>query len=131
MAIPKFLQDLAIISKLGDNPGSDNNLTTSGLRAKFDEAGLAIQKYINDTLIPAISTIKSPVVVSATQPSQTGILWFDTSRSTDATGVALLSLDEDESGEAVTVEVEGETYGVENASVNAGASSDSYDFTVL
>lgn len=60
MAIPKFLQDLAIISKLGDNPGSDNNLTTSGLRAKFDEAGLAIQNYINNTLIPALSGLANP-----------------------------------------------------------------------
>lgn len=60
MAIPKFLQDLAIISKLGDNPGSDNNLTTSGLRAKFDEAGIAIQSYINNTLIPALSSIANP-----------------------------------------------------------------------
>lgn len=131
MAIPKFLQDLAIISKLGDNPGSDNNLTTSGFRAKFDAAGLAIQEFINNILIPEIEIIKSPVVISATQPSQTGILWFDTSCGADAAGMALLSLDEDESGEAVTVEVEGETYGVENASVNAGASSGGYDFTVL
>ena len=54
MAIPKFLEDLLIISKLGDNPGADNGLSSSGLREKFDEAGVKIQKYINDTLIPAL-----------------------------------------------------------------------------
>lgn len=57
MAIPKFLEDLLIISKLGDNPGADNGLSSSGLREKFDEAGVKIQKYINDTLIPAITEV--------------------------------------------------------------------------
>ena len=44
----KLLDDLNIISKLGDNPGTDNGLTAAGLKAKFDEAGLIIQKFIND-----------------------------------------------------------------------------------
>lgn len=60
MAIPKFLEDLLIISKLGDNPGADNGLSSSGLREKFDEAGVKIQKYINDTLIPALSGLSNP-----------------------------------------------------------------------
>lgn len=60
MAIPKFLEDLLIISKLGDNPGVDNGLSSSGLREKFDEAGVKIQEYINDTLIPAISGLSNP-----------------------------------------------------------------------
>lgn len=60
MAIPKFLEDLLIISKLGDNPGSDNGLSSSGLRAKFDEAGVKIQQYINNTLIPALSELADP-----------------------------------------------------------------------
>ena len=38
MKIPEFLDDLNIISKLGDNPGADNGLTAEGLKAKFDEA---------------------------------------------------------------------------------------------
>lgn len=60
MSIPKLLEDLAVISKLGDNPGTDNNLTTSAFRAKFDEAALLIQRYINDTLVPAFSTFSDP-----------------------------------------------------------------------
>ena len=60
MAIPRFETDLEIISKLGDNPGSDNNLTTDALRRKFDEAPLLIQEYINDVLIPEANAVGSP-----------------------------------------------------------------------
>ena len=60
MAIQKFLEDLNIISKLGDNPGIDNNLSTSAFRAKFDESGLKIQKYINDVIVPSIRAINNP-----------------------------------------------------------------------
>ena len=57
MAIPKFLEDLAIISKLGENPGADNGLSTSAFRAKFDEAALKIQKYMNEVLIPNLDML--------------------------------------------------------------------------
>lgn len=60
MAIPRFDEDLAIISKLGDNPGSDNNLTTDAFRAKFDEGPLKIQNYLNNVLIPAADQSSSP-----------------------------------------------------------------------
>ena len=60
MAIPKLMDDLAIISKLGDNPGTDNGLNTSAFRAKFDEAALKIQKYINDVIVPEIGSQSSP-----------------------------------------------------------------------
>jgi hypothetical protein len=58
--IQKLTQDLAIISKLGDNPGSENNLTTAALRAKFDAAALIIQQYINDVLVPALGMSSNP-----------------------------------------------------------------------
>ena len=57
MMIPKFLNDLNIISKLGDNPGTDNGLTPNGLKAKFDEGVLMLQTYINDTLVEKINSI--------------------------------------------------------------------------
>ena len=57
MMIPKFLDDLNIISKLGDNPGTDNGLTPNGLKAKFDEGVLMLQAYINDTLVEKINSI--------------------------------------------------------------------------
>lgn len=58
--ITKLTQDLAVISKLGDNPGSENNLSTAALRAKFDEAALIIQRYINEVLVPALDTSSNP-----------------------------------------------------------------------
>lgn len=59
MIIPKLLEDLAIISKLGDNPGADNGLTANGLKAKFDEAVLKLQAYINNTLVESINSLFS------------------------------------------------------------------------
>ena len=60
MAIPKFLEDLNIIAKLGDNPGTDNGLSTSAFRAKFDEAGLKIQQFLNDVIVPAMEASSNP-----------------------------------------------------------------------
>jgi hypothetical protein len=56
MAIPKFLEDLNIISRIGDKPGSDSGLTTEQFKAKFDEGILKIQNYINERLIPGIES---------------------------------------------------------------------------
>lgn len=57
MALPKLTEDLAFISKLGDYPGSDNNLTTDQFREQFDAAALLIQKFLNDELIPGLDQI--------------------------------------------------------------------------
>ena len=57
MALNKLNSDLSIIAKLGDQPGADNGLTTAQLKAKFDEAALLIQNYINNYLIPEIDII--------------------------------------------------------------------------
>ena len=57
MKIPEFLDDLNIISKLGDNPGADNGLTAEGLKAKFDEGALTIQQYLNGVLIATLNQI--------------------------------------------------------------------------
>jgi hypothetical protein len=54
MAIPKFLEDLNIISRIGNKPGSDSGLTTEQFKAKFDEGILKIQTYINEHLIPGL-----------------------------------------------------------------------------
>jgi hypothetical protein len=53
--IEKFTEDLAIVQKLGDNPNTDNGLSASELKERFDAAALLIQKYINDTLVPAVN----------------------------------------------------------------------------
>lgn len=56
MAIPKFLDDLFIISKLKDNPRSDG-LSTTAFREKFDEGPILIQKFLNEILIPELNNI--------------------------------------------------------------------------
>lgn len=46
--------DLGIIAALDDEPNDVGGLTAAELKAKFDEAGLTIQKYINESLIPQV-----------------------------------------------------------------------------
>lgn len=58
MSIEKMSADLKIIQKLGTFPNTDDNLTAEELKAKFDEAGLKIQSYINGTLTPAVAAIQ-------------------------------------------------------------------------
>lgn len=60
MSIPNMTNDLAVIQKLSDLPNSTEGLTADQLKAKFDEAPLEIQKYINEKLIPAIVAEKIP-----------------------------------------------------------------------
>lgn len=57
MAIPEFKEDLNIISGLNDYPGAEDGLSTAQFKAKFDEAALKIQKYINDGLVPELNKI--------------------------------------------------------------------------
>jgi len=51
MAFTSISKDMNIISVLSDLPNEDDGLSPSELKAKFDEAGLAVKQYINDTLI--------------------------------------------------------------------------------
>ena len=57
MALPKLTEDLAFISKLGNYPSSDNNLTPEQFKAQFDAAALLIQAFLNDQLIPGLDQI--------------------------------------------------------------------------
>lgn len=65
MSIPKMTNDLAVIQKLSDLPNSTEGLTSDQLKAKFDEAALEIQKYINDKLIPAIVSDQIPFTATS------------------------------------------------------------------
>lgn len=60
MALPKMDKDLAIIQQLSDLPNSEDGLTADELKAKFDEAALAIKAYLNEKLIPAIAAENIP-----------------------------------------------------------------------
>ena len=55
MAIPLFEEDLNIISRLGDYPGSEDGLTPEELKAKFDMSANLIKKYLNEKVIPNIN----------------------------------------------------------------------------
>ncbi len=71
MSIPKLTNDLAIIQKLSDLPNSTEGLTAEQLKAKFDEAGLEIQRWINETLVPAITAGNIPFPKSAEVDAET------------------------------------------------------------
>lgn len=49
MAFTELTDDLNIIYALPDEPNDDGGLTAAQLKAKFDEASLKIQTYLNDT----------------------------------------------------------------------------------
>lgn len=54
LAALAFPDDMEIIQALDDEPNDVGGLTAAELKAKFDEAGLRIQRYINEILLPAV-----------------------------------------------------------------------------
>jgi hypothetical protein len=72
MAIGQFSENLNIIAGLGNNPNSDNNLSDEELKAKFDEAALLIQRFLNSTLIPAFNQIEGAVGFKGTHGELSG-----------------------------------------------------------
>lgn len=55
MAIPQFEENLDIIANMGDDPKSDNGLTTQEFKMAFDKAGNLIKNYINNVLLPNLN----------------------------------------------------------------------------
>lgn len=53
--IPELTADVEVIQKLGRRPNSDDGLTEAAFKAKFDEAGISIKKFINEKVVPAIN----------------------------------------------------------------------------
>ena len=53
--IPELTADMEVIQKLGRRPNVDDGLTEAGFKAKFDESGIAIKKFINEKVVPAIN----------------------------------------------------------------------------
>lgn len=50
MALSKFEKDMNIVAALDDEPNDVGGLTAAELKAKFDEGGNAVKKYLNETL---------------------------------------------------------------------------------
>ena len=84
-----------------------------------------------DYIIGKESVTKNVFVVGDTVPANKPVLWFNTSPGGAVNSAATLSLEDDEGGYEVQAVVGDETYGVNNATVNQGATSGNYDFTVL
>lgn len=55
LVIPFMEDDVDVVSKLDDEPNDVGGLSAAELKAKFDEAGNIIKRYINETMIPALS----------------------------------------------------------------------------
>lgn len=53
--IPQFTDDLGFISRLGDNPNTDDGLSSQALKEEFDKAPKLIQQFINNYVIPALN----------------------------------------------------------------------------
>lgn len=56
MALPKFEKDIGYVSKLSDYPNVLDGLSAAELKARFDQAALDLQAYINNELIPQTET---------------------------------------------------------------------------
>lgn len=55
MEFTKFTDDLKIIQKLGDKPNVVDGLNADQMKAKFDEAALKIQEFMNGTFLPELT----------------------------------------------------------------------------
>lgn len=57
MSLNKFVKDMAIVSKLDDEPNDVGGMTAAELKATFDEGGVALKDYINNTLVPYLEAV--------------------------------------------------------------------------
>lgn len=57
MALQNFDYDMDIVSKLDDEPNDVGGMTAAELKAKFDEGGNIVKKWINEVLIPHLLDI--------------------------------------------------------------------------
>ena len=51
MGFTKLTKDMAVIAALDNEPNGVGGLTAEELKSKFDEAGKAVQEYINEVLL--------------------------------------------------------------------------------
>lgn len=56
MALTTFDKDMNIIAALDDEPNDVGGLSAAELKAKFDEGGVSLKDYINNTLLTEIES---------------------------------------------------------------------------
>ena len=55
MALEIMKENVQIIQALSDYPNQEEGLTAGEMKAKFDEAAVLLQRYINERLVPAVN----------------------------------------------------------------------------
>lgn len=55
MALEIMKDDVKIIQGLSDYPNQEEGLTSGEMKAKFDEAAVMLQDYINNSVVPAVN----------------------------------------------------------------------------
>jgi len=108
--------DLNVIQKLDDEPNDVGGLTAAELKAKFDEAGNVIKKYINETLIPSVSDTVAEAEVRAAAEAER-VAGEKTRVSNESTRVSREK--ERRSGETTRLSGEQARVAAENARVSA------------
>ena len=66
MAIENFNEDVEVIQKLDTLPNQEGGLSAEELKAKFDQAAMAIKNFINNSLLPVVRELedaKDPSVI--------------------------------------------------------------------
>lgn len=69
MSIERLTKDMNIIAKLPDEPNDVGGLTADELKGKFDEGGVALKEFINETLLPALEELGVEHTVQCVDPA--------------------------------------------------------------
>lgn len=70
MSLPKMETDVENVVKLAKRPNATNSLDYKKLQKVFDQAGVDIKSFLNDTLIPALDSGIGGVDINALQEAQ-------------------------------------------------------------
>ena len=70
MSLPKMETDVKNIEKLAKRPNATDGLDYKALQQVFDKAGVDIQSFLNNTLIPALDSGIGGVDIDALQEAQ-------------------------------------------------------------
>lgn len=70
MSLPKMETDVKNIEKLAKRPNATNGYDYQRLQREFDKAGVDIQSFLNNTLIPALDSSIGGVDINALQEAQ-------------------------------------------------------------
>lgn len=65
MKLTRMEEDLRVHQKLDDEPNDVGGLSAQELKAKFDQAGLALQKYLNEVHLPEAETAVAEALEAA------------------------------------------------------------------